>query len=136
MADVVKFKTPDEQRPLAVVGRSYEVVRRFTVVSGDCPQNDNIIVFDVPIGHQVVDCMLRQSATLGASATAQLRIATTAITAATTAGSASAVFRNSTVPVFDSAAEQSLNILIAGAAITATAVIEVWVRLVDMRVAG
>lgn len=135
MADVTKFKTPDEQRPDVINGRSYDIVRRIPVVSGDCPQNDNIVVIDIPPGHQIVDCYLRHDATLGASATAQLRLGTTALTAATSAGSANGVKANTTLAPYDAAADQALNVLIAGAAITASANITVWARVVDVRIA-
>lgn len=135
MVEVTKFATVDEQRPGVVVGRSYDIVRRISVVSGDCPQNDEIKIQDIPVGHQVVDSMVRHSATLGASATAKLRVGTTAITAASSAGAASAVRQNAVAP-YDGAADQSLNVLIEGAAITASADITVWARVVDMKVAG
>ena len=135
MADVTKFKLVDEQRPAVINGRLYTIARRIAVVSGDCPQNDNIVMFDLPIGHQIVAAGIRHDATLGASATAQLRAGTTAITAASSAGAASAVQLNAVVPI-DRAAEQAINILIAGAAITASANIDMWAVIVDMKTLG
>lgn len=128
MADVTKFKTRDEERPSASVGESYDIIRKIDVVSGDCPQNDNIVIQDIPAGHQVVDAAFRVTATLGASCTATLRVATTAITAATTAAEAHAEIRTALAP-FDASAEQTLNLLIEGAAIAATATFYVFARV-------
>ncbi len=125
MADVTKFKTPDNERPSAAVGDFYVINRTIAVVSGDCPQNDNIVVQDLPAGHVVIGGVAGHSATLGASATAKLRAGTTALTAATTAGGASYV-PMSVAHAVNPSAEQTLNVLIEGAAIAASANIYVF----------
>lgn len=135
MATVSKFKRRDEERPTAVNGRAYWIVRVINVVSGDCPQNDNIDLVDIPKYHQVIPgtVCLRQSATLGASATAKLRLGTTDLTAATAAGGADSEAGVMTaMPPYSTSADQSLNIIIEGAAITASATLTVIVGVLDL----
>ena len=135
MAEVLKFKRRDEERPAPVNGRKYTIVRVINVVSGDCPQNDNIALVDIPKYHQVVpgSICLRQSATLGASCTAKLRLGTTDLTAATGAGGADSEAGVMTaLPPYSTSADQSLNILIEGAAIAASATLTVICDVVDL----
>ena len=135
MATVSKFKRRDEERKVPVNGRFYTIERVINVVSGDCPQDDNIALVDIPKYHQAIPgtVCLRQSATLGASATAQLRLGTTALTAATAAGGADSEAGVMTaLPPYSTSADQELNILIAGAAITASATLTVIVGVVDL----
>ncbi|MGE0723267.1 MAG: hypothetical protein AB7O45_02770 [Alphaproteobacteria bacterium] len=135
MATVQKFFRQDEERVAPVNGRFYVITRVINVVSGDCPQDDNIRLVDIPPYHQVVPgtVCLRQSATLGASATATLRLGTTALTAATGAGGADSEAGVMTaLPPYSTSADQELNILISGAAITASATLTVIVGVVDL----
>lgn len=81
---------------------------------------DNIELFDLPAGCVLSIDSFGHDATLGASCTSQLRVGTTAVTAATTAGGASSVVGNG-ADVDVSASEQSVNILIGGADIAAAA---------------
>lgn len=129
MATVSKFKLRDQERPAPVNGRLVVFTREIDVVSGDCPQNDNIDLFDLPANYQVLTGHMRVSASLGASATATLRAGTTAITAATAAGGADVEALS--VNVAFSSSEQSINILIEGAAITASATFRVILIAVD-----
>lgn len=134
MADVVKFKIPDAQRPdFSGYPNLVAFVWKRTVAAGDCPQNDNIVCFDLPANYQIVTGILRQSDTLGASATAQLRAGTTAITAATTAGGADSELLSAVAPF--STSEQAVNILIAGAALDATVDLTVVLFAVDVSMA-
>lgn len=123
MADVTKFETPAAQTPRAPTTIATPFRFDIDVVSGDCPQNDNITLMTVPANAVVVDATLRHDATLGASATAQLRIGTTAITSASSAGGASGVLQNA-VPAKANGTDK-LNILIAGAAIAASTTLRV-----------
>lgn len=122
MAEVTKFKIPDRARPKHTsTATAFSVP--ITVASGDANSADFISLFVPEAGSKIVGAQMIVSATLGVSATAQLRLGTTAITGATTAGGAD----NELQTVAPAAANgtDSLNILIGGANITAGATITV-----------
>lgn len=81
-------------------------------------QNDVIRLFQIPKNMIVAYAKIAHSGTLGASATAQARRETTALTAASTAGGASAVSSVATAPdePNTSAGTDYFNILAGGAA--------------------
>lgn len=125
MTAVTKFASPVAQTPRNPTNIATAFRYDIAVVSGDCPQNDWIDVFTPPAGAIIVDATLRHDATLGASATAQLRLGTTALSSATSAGAASGVIQN-VVPAASLAdGTNTLNVLIAGAAIAASTTIRV-----------
>lgn len=125
MAEVTKFAVPVAQTPR--VGDSKLTPFRYDidVVSGDCPQNDNIAIFTPPAGAVILGAYLAHSASLGANATAQLRLVTVALTGATTQGGSDSELQNAAHLVATADGTNKVNVLIAGAAITASATITV-----------
>lgn len=95
--------------------------RAWTISSTLADNGDDITLFSLPPYRQIVGGSWEVSATLGASCTATLRVGSTAITAASTAGGADSdpVIR----VVAPSASAQTVNILIGGADISAGATI-------------
>lgn len=130
MADKTQFKTRDEERPDAPAGKVYSISRKLGVVADSAAQNDRIVLQNLPKHHVVLRGRIGHDATLGASCTLKLAAGTTALTAATTAGAASYVMDTIACPIDDSA-DQSLNLLVEGAAIAATANIYVDLLVVN-----
>ena len=95
-----------------------------TAASTMADNGESVLVFNLPAGHIFVVDGFGHSATLGASCTAQLRVGTTAITAATTAGGASSVGANGAAHAMSSSS-QEVNILIGGADTSGAATIHV-----------
>jgi hypothetical protein len=127
MPNVDTWLIAEKDKPRKVPG-IYNIRRRF--VSGTAiAQNDVVRLFQIPRYHRVIYCSLYHGGTLGASATAQLRRNTTALTAATTQGGASFVAQS--VPDTASTADGTdyLNILVAGAAAGTSATVTVEVIL-------
>lgn len=128
MGDVTTPKTRDEERPDAPAGHGYSISRKFAVAADYAAQNDRIVLQNLPKGHVVLMARMGHDGSLGSSATATLAVGTTAITGATSAGSASYVQQTIACPI-DDAADQSFNILISGAKINASAnvFLDAWV---------
>lgn len=125
MAAVTSFR--DDSLPVINTGL-FHVQKVLNVVSGSAAQNDTINVFGVAPQQKLYlhRASVRQSGTLGASATAQLRANGTAVTTPTTAGAASKVDSDSDADVpFALDGGHIIDLLIAGAGITATATITV-----------
>ena len=129
MATISTFKTADHLVPSASNPAGVHIHRVIAGTATTADNGDNIEVLDIPAGSMFYLEDFSVSGTLGASCTAQLRIGTTAITAATTAGGASAVGSNNAY-VATSTSEQSLNILIGGADIAAAANFRIRGRIV------
>lgn len=123
MAEVTKFAVPISGTPRAPASLGTPFCYRIAVVSGDGPNADFISVFTPPVGAVIGDLQIGHSATLGASCTIQGRLGTTALTAASTAGGASRVRQNAAAGPANGT--DTLNLLVGGAAITASATIEV-----------
>ena len=119
MATVTTFAM-GTQSPADQTANGVAVDLTIPVVSGSATNGDDITVLTLAPGHTFVVDAFGHDATLGASCTAQLRVDTTAVTGATTAGAADVV-PGSDVDLGLSASEQTLNVLIGGADITATA---------------
>lgn len=123
MTTVSKFAVPAARLPRSpsefVTAFAFDIA----VVSGDAASGDDITVFTPPSGARIVGARLRQTATLGASATAQLRQGSTALTSATSAGSANGVLQTGVLEPCSGA--ETINVLIGGANITASATIRV-----------
>ena len=120
MATISTFKIPDGEVPDGVGSQGTHVQFIIPGTATTADNGDDISVLDLPPGAMFYPSSFSVSGTLGASCTAQLRIGTTAITAATTAGGASAVGPNGAY-VATSTSELNLNILIGGADIAAAA---------------
>lgn len=108
--------------------KSHAVVPMFhyyviTIADNMAAQNDSIKVIDVPAGQVVTGLIWNISATLGASCTLQARVGTSAISAASSAGSADTEVQ--TAYVAPSTSEAPLNFLVGGAAITEPATLTV-----------
>lgn len=125
MATVSTFRDdtlPQHETDVAAIRKS------FSVANGDADAADVIQVFQVPVGAswRLHDVTLRTSASLGASATLQARVnrsgTTTNVTAATTAAAASKVNSSAQAGVpFDLQGGDILELVVAGAGITASA---------------
>jgi hypothetical protein len=106
------------QRPTHLMKISEKAGERFyytmTTPASGIAQNDDLTIVAIPIGYTVSDAWMSVSGTFGTSVTAQLRIGTTAITAATTAGGADTELQ--TTRPAPATAATTLNILFAGAA--------------------
>jgi hypothetical protein len=102
------------------------VLHRFTAPSSGIANGDVINLLKLPAGKRVLHAYLNVGGTLGAGATIQLRVGTTAITAASTATAAGHLVMNAKAPVV-SASESDINLLVGGADISAAAAIEVMV---------
>lgn len=126
MADVDTFRNLHPQERVA--GRS-NYHRTFSLSATFADDTDVIRLGPLPAFAKPVGGFLWVSGTLGASVTLTLRIGTTAITAATTAASASKVDVDPTLynPT-DDGARAELNILVSGADISAGANIEVFLE--------
>ncbi len=94
------------------------VTRKLSTVSAGT-NADHFVLETVKAGERVVNFILYQDATMGASCTLQARVGTTALTAATTAGAASGVAQINHHA--DLAADTTVNILIGGANVGGTA---------------
>lgn len=125
MADVNTGKLADKLVPSPGGRELIGIKHTIAVASGYAASGDDIIFFRAPCAMRIVDVAFNQSASLGASATAQLKAGATAITAATTAGGAD-LERMSVFPV-DVAAGDPIQVRIAGANITASATLSVHV---------
>src|SRR4051812_10413458 len=115
MADLTTFQNTARTQRQNDVGL-YNRNKTISVVSASAAQNDTLQLIPINRACRLVDAWLQHSATLGASCTATLRRnrggTRTAITAATTAGAASAV--SATKPI-DLAVDDVIEVLISGA---------------------
>lgn len=102
-----------------------------SLASDAADNGDDISLMNIPAGMVPMGVIYNISATLGASCTSQLRVGTTAITAATTAGGADTEQQNAYVA--PSTSVTTLNLLIGGADITGAAVATVQGMLVPVR---
>lgn len=104
------------------------VTRKASVVSGSAASGDNVQLFTVPPAtkYRLVSAIVRQSATLGASATVKLQVnrggTRSDITGATTAGAASQASSAAVAGVpYDLQPGDIIEALVGGAAISASA---------------
>jgi hypothetical protein len=121
MSEVTSVALADhliKSHPVVGTYHWYEI----TVSSTLADNADSIKVLDIPPGNVVTDAWFSTSATLGVSCTVQLRVGTTAISAATTAGGADSELQ--TTRVAPSTSEQALNFLVGGADVSAGATIK------------
>ena len=129
MADVTGFLTPFKNMPMLPVGVSlFRKQFSLTATSSDAggaPASADVIRLGVmPRGAVIVAAKLIISATLGAGCTLQLRRDTTALTAASTAAAANYLSQNA-VDAPSSDNDDSINLLIGGASVGATATVTV-----------
>ena len=130
MTTVTKHKMDDRHRPSqSGYPNLIPFVWKRAFASGDANSADDITCFDLPAYYQPVAGSLHVDATLGSSCTIQLRVGSTAITAATSAGGADTEIL-SALPA-PSASEQAVNLLVGGANITAGANVTVTLLCVD-----
>lgn len=120
MATISTLKLADAQVPAPVGSAGVDINLNIVGTATLADNGDDIELFDLPAGHILEVYAFGHDATLGASCTAQLRVGTTAVTAATTAGGADSNGPNF-ADVDTSSSEQSVNILIGGADISAAA---------------
>ncbi len=116
MANVDTWLIAAKDLPKRVSGPTF--VRRQFNTGTTIAQNDVIRLLQIPKNWVVMWAKLSHNGTLGASATAQLRRQTTALTIATTAGGASHVSSAATLPDEPNTTDGTdyLNILAGGAA--------------------
>jgi len=126
MADVDTWLTANKDMPRQEVGPT--LFRKQFASGTAVAQNDVIRICKIPRYAIVKGAVLAQSGTLGASATAQLRRETTALTAATTAGAATFLNQNAVDEPNVDDGDDYLNIVVAGAAAgtSATVTVECW----------
>lgn len=120
MADIDVFNFTDQMVPTPPDSRPIYIDLNIVGSATLADSGESVKLFDLPAGFILVVHTFGHDATLGASCTSQLRVGTTAVTAATTAGGASSVVGNG-ADVDVSTSEQEVNILIAGANIAAAA---------------
>jgi hypothetical protein len=125
MAQVTSFR---DDRTGQFSGQVSNLVKPINVVNASAASGDNIEVFMVPYGQnwRLIGASLRQSATLGASATASLQVnrsgVRTVIAGPTTAGAAGKVNSSADTDIpFDLQGGDVIEIQINGAGITASA---------------
>lgn len=125
MSDVSTWFTATKDLAIRPTGPTF--FRKQFVSGTALAQNDVVLLAQIPQNMVVSFAKIYQSGTLGASATAQLRRGTTALTAATTQGAAGGASSIAAAPdePNTSAHTDSLNILIAGAAAGTSATITV-----------
>lgn len=116
MSDVDTWLTAAKDFPRRTPGKTF--FRKQFATGTAVAQNDVIRLFQIPRNMIVTFARLSHSGTLGASATAQLRRGTTALTAATTQGGASTVSNVATAPDEPNTTDGTdyINILAGGAA--------------------
>lgn len=129
MAAVTSFRS--DTMPRINTG-NFAVKKAITVVNGSANNADTIDIMKIAPGqkYRLLSAVLRQSASLGAGATVQLRVAGVAVTTATAAGAASKVdsISNAGVPL-DVNGGDLIDLLVGGANITAGATITVDLEL-------
>jgi hypothetical protein len=128
MTTVSTLGIPAARLPRSPAEMITPIVADIPVVSGTANSGDDITVFTPPAGARIIGAKLRQTATLGASATAQLRQGSTALTSATSAGSANGVLQTGVLE--PCSGSETINILIGGANITASATLRVELLMV------
>ncbi len=117
MAAITTYLTADKLRPDSYPDAT-PVWRKLTTVSAG-NSADSISLETLKAGETIMNAFLYQDATMGASCTLQLRVDTTALTAATTQGAAGGVAQ--TIACATSASDRTVNILIGGANVGGTA---------------
>ncbi|MGE0716283.1 MAG: hypothetical protein AB7P02_12650 [Alphaproteobacteria bacterium] len=125
MSDVTTGKMTDTLVPSPGAREVVAIQHSIAVASGYASSGDDVIFFKAPCAMRIVGGGLNHAGTLGASATAQLKAGSTAITAASTAGGASTVLMN-VFPV-DVAKGDPIQARIAGANITASTTVKVFI---------
>lgn len=123
MATVTKFEIPPLRTPRDPTDNATKFSIDIVVANGDAAAADDIAVLTPPAGARIVGAALRQSGSIGATTTAQLRLGTAALTAATTAAAASGVLQNAYLAAANGT--DKLNILIGTAAISVGATLTV-----------
>lgn len=125
MATVTTFQIPAARVPRSPAENATGVAMTLaTAASGTASSGDVINLFVPPSGAQIVGAILSHDATLGASCTVQLRLGTTTLTAATSAGAASSVVQNASAAAAADGTN-ALNLLVGGANIAAATNIRV-----------
>ena len=129
MADVTGFLTPFKNMPLLPIGvtafRKQFTLGTTSSDAGGAPASGDVIRLGVmPRGAVILTAKLIVSATLGSGCTLQLRRDTTALTAATTAAAANYLTQNA-VDAPSSDNDDSINLLIGGASVGASATVTV-----------
>lgn len=127
MANIDTWLTQDHVRPSISGGPATPLRWSFSLAAGN--QNDVIRLMNIPRGKIVRNAHQVVSATLGSSCTIQLRRGTTALVAASTAAGADEDKQNA-ADVPNTSSEDSLNVLIAGANVGATATVTITCDLV------
>jgi hypothetical protein len=118
MPEITSVKQPDHERkyhPTVPMFNYFSVPISATLADNA----DFITIVDVPVGYMVTGLIWNISATLGASATLQARVGTTAISGASTQGGADTEVQ--TAYVAPSTSEATLNFLVGGADISGAA---------------
>lgn len=134
MATITTYLAAPDTRPEVNPGPTPLTIK-ISLAANSAASGDDISVMVIPKGWQLIGMTMHVSGTLGASCTAQLRIGTTALTPATTAGGASGVIQNA-VAAPHATADQTLNILIGGAAQTTAATIVISGFMMGFRQVG
>jgi hypothetical protein len=123
MSDVTTDKLDDHLVPSPGNRELIGIKHSIAVSNGYAASGDDIVFFKAPCAMRICDASLNASASLGTSATAQLKAGSTAITAATTAGGAD--FEKMNVAPVDVAAGDAIQVRIGGANVTASATLSV-----------
>lgn len=114
MATNETLKIADATQPRRVAGVT-KVCGTITIpTTGDTDNGDNIVLFTAPKDHAITDAWFYVDGTLGAACTIQLRVGTTAISAASTAAAAG-MYRMTVPLTAPLAAAADVNLLIGGA---------------------
>jgi hypothetical protein len=131
MANIDTWRRTEKNRPQISGGGATPFNFGFSLAAGTSA--DVIRLMPIPRNTYVVDLVLAISGTLGAGCTLQVRRATTALTAASTAAAANYVGQTliGHLDVPSSTAEEELNLVIAGANVAATATVTVRGKLVE-----
>ncbi len=129
MADITGYLTPFKLMPMLPTGvtpfRKQFVLSATSTDAGGVPQIADVIRLGViNRGFVIVHAKMDISGTLGASCTLQLRRDTTALTAASTAAAANYLAQTA-IDTPSTDFDDSLNIVIAGAVVGATATVTV-----------
>lgn len=123
MAEVTSFAVGSKALPQWREDQWYTVKFSAALTSGVAASADTIRICHLPANARVLAATMRVDATLGVSATIQLRQNATALTAATTAGGADQEVLASVVAPATSTTV--VDLLVGGAAVTASANVQV-----------
>lgn len=127
MADSTTYKMRDAEVPLRTAGDTW-IIHSITFATGMLgTTTDRVAYFDLPRGVRVMNGYVNQKATIGTAPTSQLVLGSTALTAATVAGTPSAKWMqdNGVAPIL-LGTETQVGVL-CSAAINGTGEVEVGV---------